>query len=71
MTVRVIDTNPDRRVVREIVCGSCGKALEYVPGDVYETPRKRRRGQANLRWIVCASCYRDVVLPEETLLPRG
>lgn len=34
MVVKVVKAEPDSKIVKEVVCQTCGCTLQYVPNDV-------------------------------------
>lgn len=59
--VTVVNKNPDKSVVKQIVCRNCGSTLEYVPRDVTEyTATDYTGGRDIVRYIHCPECNKDV-----------
>ena len=61
MTVRVIQTKLDPKVVKEVSCGGCGAILEYAPNDV-ETYVACCDMDDGFSYVVCPGCNEDVVV---------
>lgn len=63
MSVKVIDKEPDPKVVKRVSCGNCGARLEYVPNDV-----KRRDGTDygggpdGAEWVDCPKCEKPAII---------
>jgi hypothetical protein len=63
MTVRVVKTEPDPRVIKKKICLECGAILEYTPRDVQERHGKDYSGGADgCRFIKCPNCNQNVIL---------
>jgi len=54
----VIAREPDSRVVRQVVCASCGVTIEYVPADILLYGNGVDR-------FACPCCFRPVVVQQE------
>jgi DNA-directed RNA polymerase subunit RPC12/RpoP len=55
--VKVIKTEPDKSVTKEIICKNCGSTLEYTPNDVY---RDYFDGKQVYDFIKCPACTYEV-----------
>jgi len=63
--IKIVKAEPDKSVIREIICKSCGVTLSYVPNDI-----KNRKvsvshydGGSGTRaeyYIECPECKKDV-----------
>jgi hypothetical protein len=63
MTIRIIDPNPDKSVVKEVVCRNCGVKLEYTPSDVQQTYKlDYTGGRDDIDYIVCPKCTKNITL---------
>ena len=54
--VRIVEEKPDPSVVKQVVCGNCGRKLEYVPAD-------KQRGTTSdyyYNFITCPGCKHKV-----------
>lgn len=63
MTVKIVDPNPQKTVIKYKVCPHCGCKLSYAPNDV-ENIRYRDYdgGSAGQDYIMCAKCKKKIVL---------
>ena len=65
VVVRIIDTTPDKSVVKQDICKNCGCTLEYVPKDVKTVASKDYSGATDLlRYIECPSCKAHIVVAQ-------
>ena len=56
VVVRIINTTPDKSVVKQAICQNCGCTLEYAPKDVKTVTSKNYGGATDLlRYIECPS----------------
>lgn len=61
MAIRIIDTQPHKSVVKEIVCRNCGVTLEYTPNDVKDyISHDYGGGSDTYYYIPCPSCNHKV-----------
>lgn len=61
--VRIVKTEPDPSVVKQVVCKNCGATLEYTPQDVRERHGKDIGGGPDGdKSIICPNCNDKVVL---------
>ena len=61
--VKVVRIEPDKTVVKEIVCRHCGATLSYTPIDVQsEHGTDYSGGPDGREWITCANCSRQVTI---------
>lgn len=65
MSVKVIDPEPQRSAVKQIVCPHCGALLEYVPNDIKQKQTKRDYlgDSETYRAIDCPLCKKDIPTP--------
>lgn len=63
MTVKIIKTEPDPKVVKEVVCGHCGVTLQYVPKDVKDYKSYDYTGDYDtVYYIECPACNAKVTV---------
>jgi ribosomal protein S27E len=58
--IRVIKTEPDKSVTKEVICKNCGSTLEYTPSDVtqdYYTDYTG--GKEYYHFIKCPTCHNE------------
>lgn len=61
MTVKIIDTQPHKSVVKETVCGNCGVTLQYVPNDVKKYVHHDYGGGSDMVYYIdCPACSKQV-----------
>ena len=61
MTVKIIDPNPDRSVVRECICRNCGVKLSFVPKDIQSKTYKDYDDESDTSYFIqCASCSEPI-----------
>ena len=61
--VRVINTDPHKSVVKEVVCRNCGATLEYVPADLQKDYTTDYTGNKEYyHYIRCPQCSKEVVV---------
>lgn len=61
--IKIVDPTPDRSVVKQAICRSCGVKLEYVPIDIKErVVQDYGGGHDTIRWIICPSCNNNVTV---------
>ena len=61
MTVKIIKTEPDRKVIKEVVCNNCGVTLQYVPNDVKNYVHNDYGGGSDtIYYIDCPACNKKV-----------
>jgi len=66
MTIKIINQEPSREVVKQIVCKNCGVTLEYTPNDIREEKRTDYTGDSDIyKLIDCANC--NAVLTVSTI----
>jgi len=61
--VRIIKTEPDKSVVKEVICKNCGVTLEYTPKDKqvdYSTDYLG--GRDHYSFICCPNCTDRVLI---------
>jgi len=61
--IRIIKTEPDKSVTKEVICKNCGSTLEYTPSDVvrdYSTDYTGGRDYYN--YIRCLSCSHEITV---------
>ena len=59
--LRVLDPNPHKSVVKEVICRNCGATLEYVPADItQETHHDYGGGSDTYYFIDCPKCNQQV-----------
>lgn len=59
--VKVVNEQPDLSVVKRVVCGSCGRKLEYVPNEVQEDYSTAYTGGKDFyKYISCPRCGHQV-----------
>lgn len=59
--VKVVKDGPDPSVVKQVVCGKCGAALEYIPLDVKERSYTDYGGDSDTTyWINCPKCSNHI-----------
>ena len=59
--IKVIKTEPDKSVIKEVICRNCGSTLEYAPVDVqrdYSTDYTG--GKDYYHFINCPTCTCEV-----------
>jgi hypothetical protein len=61
MTVKIIKTEPDPKVVKQVVCRNCGVTLEYVPRDVKSQVTHDYGGGSDTDYFIeCLACAKKV-----------
>lgn len=61
--VKIIDDNPHKSVVKQVICRNCGCTLEYVPNDIkIFTSTDYVGGTDVVKYIECPSCKAEVVV---------
>lgn len=61
--VKVVNEQPDPKVVKQIVCKSCGVTLEYLPIEVkVYNGTDYGGGPEGHEWIDCPQCQNKVIL---------
>lgn len=61
--IKIIDTNPHKSVVKEVVCKNCGSTLEYTPSDVQRSYTTDYTGDKDYyNFIKCPSCSHEIVV---------
>lgn len=59
--VRIVDEQPDPSIVKRVVCGNCGRKLEYVPNDVQRDYTSDYTGCKDYyNFIRCPGCNHEV-----------
>lgn len=59
--VRIVEEQPDPSVVKHVVCGNCGRKLEYVPADVKKDYSSDYLGGKDYyNYIRCPGCNKRV-----------
>jgi len=62
MAVRIVDPEPHKSVVKEIVCGNCGVTLSYVPHDEDSYQQSYYDGSTDTKYFIpCPKCATRVV----------
>lgn len=63
MVVRIINDEPHKSVVKEVVCTNCGVTLEYTPNDTIERNHTDYVGDTNVfRVVPCPKCHHEQVV---------
>lgn len=63
MAITIVDPNPHKSVVKEVICRNCGVTLSYVPADVlHETHNDYRGGSDLIHYIGCLKCSKQVTV---------
>lgn len=63
MAVKVVNPEPAKEVIKEIVCRNCGVTLSYVPNDVQSrNGRDYSGGPDGSEWIDCPKCKKQVTI---------
>lgn len=63
MAIKVVDPEPDPKVVRNVTCRECGSRLEYLPIDVQKRDYKDYDGGSDTYyWIDCPTCRKQVTV---------
>lgn len=61
--VKVISTDPDKTVTKEIVCRNCGATLEYVPNEVQSRHGTDYGGGPDgEEWVNCPNCGQKAII---------
>lgn len=60
MVVKIIDPEPAKTVVKEVICKRCGVKLSYVPNDVSTKTYSCMGESDSMSYITCAGCKKDV-----------
>lgn len=61
MPVKIINEEPDPKVVKRCTCDGCGVRLEYVPNDVQTFTKKDYSGGSDdYHFITCPKCNKKV-----------
>lgn len=61
MAVKVIQPEPDPKILRHVTCRQCGSRLEYLPIDVQHRDYKDYTGVSDTYyWIDCPTCRSQV-----------
>ena len=72
MTVRIIKTEPDPKVVKQVVCRNCGVTLEYVPRDVKSQVTHDYGGGSDTDYFIeCLACATWVLLKTGGTVRKG
>lgn len=59
--VRIVDPEPHKSVVKEVICRECGATLEYVPADVKDEMHYDYTGDGDqFNYIDCPKCANKV-----------
>lgn len=59
--VRIVDAEPHKSVVKEVICRNCGATLEYVPQDIESRIYSDYGGgKDNFKHIRCPKCSEEV-----------
>jgi 5-methylcytosine-specific restriction endonuclease McrA len=57
MAIKIIDTTPSPKVVKQVICQHCGVTLEYTPADTRkQTIRDYGGGSDTYKFIDCPKC---------------
>lgn len=63
MAVKVVNPEPDPKVVRNATCLQCGSRLEYLPIDVQQKNHRDYSGVSDTHyWIDCPTCHNQVTV---------
>lgn len=61
--VKIIDETPDPSVVRRVICGGCGRRLEYTPIEVHRDYSTDYTGCKDYyNFINCPGCHNQVII---------
>ncbi len=61
--VTVLRIEPDRSVVKEVVCRHCGATLQYIPNEVQSYHGRDYSGGADgYEWVNCPNCGGEAVV---------
>lgn len=65
MTVRIIKEEPDKSVIKQVICERCGVTLEYLPIDVqiHTTPHEWG-SYDSVSYIKCLKCNNTIYVDE-------
>lgn len=59
--IRIVNKEPHKDVLKEVVCSNCGVTLEYTPNDVRTEIRKDYTGCGETyKTIDCPNCSHQV-----------
>ena len=62
MAVRVVNPEPDKSVIKQVICQNCGATLEYVPRDVQSKTVYCMTESESITFIECPQCNTTVEL---------
>jgi uncharacterized protein with PIN domain len=63
MTVKIVESAPDKSVVKRVVCKYCGVKLEYVSNDVKQKNYTDISGTSDTYyWIDCPNCKKGITV---------
>lgn len=61
--VTVIKKEPDKSVLKEIICRHCGATLSYVPNEVQEYHGTDYSGGSDgQEWVDCPNCNKKAII---------
>ena len=60
MTIKVIDTTPSSKIVKQVICDNCGCTLEYVPVDIVERKYSCMGENCKDGYIQCPQCLNKI-----------
>jgi hypothetical protein len=59
--IKVIKKEPSPKIIKEVVCYSCGVILQYVPNDIQNRPVSYYDGSTDiLYFIMCPECKKEI-----------
>jgi hypothetical protein len=59
--IKIIKTEPDKSVTKEVICKNCGSTLEYTPPDVLQDYFMYHTGEKEYwHFISCPECTCEV-----------
>ncbi len=61
--VTIVNKEPDKSVLKEIICGNCGATLSYVPREVQSYHgRDYSGGSDGSEWVDCPNCNEKAII---------
>ena len=61
--VTIVNKEPDKSVLKEIVCGNCGVTLSYVPREVQSYHGTDYSGGSDgQEWVDCPNCNEKAII---------
>ena len=62
MAIRIVDPNPDKSVVKQVICRNCGVKLEYTPADLKQLTGRDISGCSEVtKYFICPNCAHEVI----------